>query len=235
MWHRYPSVWSFLFPILSLGGAVPHAAADALCPCVVIDEVTEGSAADPAGLLAGDRLVAWARPAASVETQEPLCSPFQLAQLPIDLGQRAPLVLFGRRGEDPWRRSVAATAVPGLRFRSCAAPTTDDAAAAWDRLQSALASGRERAWTDADAAFEEALRRLERADPPFRAQVLRAWGETFITRNDSVEAERRYQQALELDQRGATGLAAALDHQLLGVSARERGDPDTGEPICARR
>jgi CHAT domain-containing protein/Tfp pilus assembly protein PilF len=210
---------------------VPHAAADEPCPCVVVDEVTEGSTADPAGLLAGDRLLGWAPPATgSVEIQEPLCSPFRLAQLPIDLGQRATLVLFGRRGEDPWRRTVAASTVPGLRLRSCAVPTADDDAAAWDRLQSAQASSRDRAWTEADAAFEEALRRLEHADPSFRAQVLRAWGDTFTTRNDSVEAERRYQQALELDQRGAIGLAVALDHQLLGVSARERGDPDTGEP-----
>jgi CHAT domain-containing protein len=223
MWTRFRHT---LFFVLFFVSCTSEAGADGSCPCLVVDEVAKASAAERAGLQVGDRLTGWVRSEAGRgESLEPLCSPFRLFQLQIDLGAQASLVLLGERGDEPGRWPLLATG-EGLRVRACPdAPPTGDAAA-WDHLRSAQAQSAAKAWTEADRAFEEARDGL--TDPSFRAQVLRAWGDSLAARGERPAADQRLEQALEEDQRGGSDRAAALDHYRLARSALRR-DYDVAE------
>ncbi len=107
----------------------------------------------------------------------------------------------------------------------------DGRLAAWflDRLARALAEPG--MWPEADAAYGEALRILEReSESAAAAQLLRAWGKTFWRRGGWDEAVERFQKALELDRRSASkSLAEARTLNGLGVTAARRGDYSTAE------
>src|SRR5215216_5101339 len=105
--------------------------------------------------------------------------------------------------------------------------------ASWflDRLAGALAKAGN--WSEADAAYQEALADLEReSEHPAAAELLRIWGDTLTNRGAWDAAVERYLKALALDHKAAPkSLAAARTLAALGSTDTKRGHYDAAEEL----
>jgi len=143
----------------------------------------------------------------------------------------APLYLEGKA-----RAEAGDLAAAERSWRSAAesARTSGDGRlAAWflDRLAGALAKAGK--WPEVDAAYQEALTRLEREiEHPAAAALLRRWGDTFQDRGAWDAAVERYQKALALDRREAPkSLAAARTLSALGGANTKWGHYAAAEEL----
>jgi CHAT domain-containing protein/Tfp pilus assembly protein PilF len=128
-------------------------------------------------------------------------------------------------GAQRWRTAAQEAAGEGRRLF-----------AVWLLSRSAGVLADARAWAEADAAYTEALRKVDvDVEPMVAAQLLRQWAETYRRRSDWSHAEESDQRALALDQKvGSGGLRAAKDLTALGRTAVERGDLPTAEAYWRR-
>lgn len=237
-----------MFSDLLFGAGSPAA----LRERIVVFEVAPGSAAERAGLEAGDELAAWSSESGGSGA---LRTPFDLGEVKVEQAPRGPVTLAGfRAGEErSWR---VLPGVWGIEARPAFAPDLlalyeqgrerigagdleaggalwrsaldslerQSAAeeASWLESRWAKALATAARWPEADAAWERAVARLEPQGAPGAAQILRAWGETLQRRSDWGRAEPCYRRALRLEPEES--LAAAWDWSALGAITRRKGD-----------
>lgn len=214
---------------------------------VVVEDVAKGSQTDKAGLLAGDIISKWTID----ETRGVLTSPFELAHIEQEQSARTTVVLTGWRGmaamrwtvgPGPWGLDVAPVledpvrnmyqealqlakarehSRAALQLKAAAASASGDKAV-WLRTQAAAAFARARLWKEADDEYGLALH--ESVSPVFATHVLRAWATTFFQRNEWIQAEKRYEEALILIRKHWSGsLSEAAVMRELGRLHGNRG------------
>jgi CHAT domain-containing protein/Tfp pilus assembly protein PilF len=154
----------------------------------VVEEVAKGSAAEQAGLRAGDLILTWRREANPPANPKPasgeIRSPFDLAEVEVEQAPRGPVTLTGRRGS----KTVEWLMRPG----------------AWRiELLPALADATRAAHEDAKALSKagkpaEALHRwqvaIASADSRDAAWVLLSAAKTLVGSGAMTEAERAFKQ-----------------------------------------
>ncbi len=143
------SMWIGVVPWL----APSSAAAQSTPEEIVVESVVVRSAGARAGVVADDRLTAWA--AADGASERPIKSVFDMFELEVEHTPRAPFILVGRRGDAPMRWSaergiLGLTARPAmqgdllafyLEGRSLvAAKRTADAAAHWSQMATRISA-----------------------------------------------------------------------------------------------
>ncbi|HKV10961.1 MAG TPA: CHAT domain-containing protein [Thermoanaerobaculia bacterium] len=229
---------------------------------VVVFEVAPGSAAERAGLRAGDELAAWSGESGRSGV---LRTPFDLGEVKVEQAPRGPITLRGfRAGEESswrmlpgvWGIEVRPALAPdllalyeqgrerigagdleagGALWRSALESLERQAAgeeASWLESRWAKALGNAAQWPEADAAWERAVARLEPQGAPGAAQILRVWGETLQQRSDWETAESVYRRALRLEPEES--LAAAWDLSALATLARRRGEYGATEALLSQ-
>lgn len=225
---------------------------------VVIEEIAPGSAGERAGLQPGDELAAWSdeRGGSGVLRTPFDLADVKVEQAPrgVILLQgsrereekiwRVPLGAWGIEARPALEPDLVALYEQGRQ--RIASGDLDAGAALWRSvleslehpaapessswLESRLAKAYSAAgrWSEADAAWEQAARRLEPHQAWGAAQILDAWARTLNQRNAHDRAEACHRRALELQPKES--LAAARQLSALGTLVR-RGDPAAGEAL----
>ncbi|HET9229273.1 MAG TPA: CHAT domain-containing protein [Thermoanaerobaculia bacterium] len=241
---------------LLVGPAYAAGSGAAQAERVVIEEVAPGSAGERAGLQPGDDLAAWSdeRGGSGVLRTPFDLADVKVEQAPRGVivlqGSRGREEKSGRVLPGVWGIEARPDLEPGLLSlyeqgrQRIASGDLDGGAALWrsvlDSLQAAPASsswlesrlakaysaaGR---WSEADAAWEQAARRVEPHHASGAAQILDAWARTLNQRNAHDRAEACHRRALELLPKES--LAAARHLSALGTLVR-RNDPAAGEAL----
>lgn len=123
-----------------------------------------------------------------------------------------------------------------IRWRSAAGEankTTDGWIGDWFLWRAADSLATSKAWTEAEAAYEEAIEGAERrGSPSDAAHLLREWGATFLRRSDWDRAEECYRRALEWEKRLAlASLPLAVTVGRLGEVRLSQGDLPGAEQL----
>jgi CHAT domain-containing protein/Tfp pilus assembly protein PilF len=142
--------------VCATAGAAPGRAQDA---GVVVVGVAPGLAAEKAGLRPGDRLVGWSQGAA----RGTFSAPRDVLQVEIERGPRGPVAVAGSRGDAP----LAVSLFPdewGLEVR-LAVPQDAGPETVWAVLEQAEAHRKRGRLAEAAAAYDNAVRLQESADP----------------------------------------------------------------------
>jgi len=228
-------------------------------PGIVVEEVAPASAAESAGIRPGDVLLCWFRedgsdgplgspfhfgqvvieqaPRGAVTLQgrreerdrqwtvEP--GSWGIRARPTFAADLLKLYQEGREriaagdletGAESWRSAV-----------QIAARQENPLRAAWlqGRLARALAEAKR--WPEADAAWEAAVQRVEKSQPPAAAQLLHDWGDMLLLLNEWEHAAEIYRRALALQPEES--LAAALELNSLAITTIRRRDLATAEDL----
>lgn len=224
---------------------------------VVIETITSGSAAEKAGLAAGDKILAWEQ----AGRREEIASPFAWLSAETEAAPRGAVVVDGMRGSEPrqwtipwdsWgieiRPQLPDNLLP-LYSESEKLAGNKRAADAASRLRKVAESNAVcapvRAWMwmragevledaklnrEANGLFDRSLSEAPAGRNLLRAQLLRLWAGKVLAEGDGGGAAKFYQQALEaLPEETAQTLEAAKDLAGLGRSAEDRGDPSSAE------
>jgi CHAT domain-containing protein/tetratricopeptide (TPR) repeat protein len=233
--------------------------ASAMSGRVVVETVSPHSAAQQAGLQAGDVLLRWA----GVDSGGPIESPFDVSRLEIERAPRGPVTLEGQRGTAALRwelgpgewgletrpdltesllsryrqaREQAAAGRTGEAVETwrSALAEMDDAEprwlGAWWLCDAAQVLARQRAWRASDPLFEEAAARGAKLAPALGAQVLVAWARVLELRGDWKQAEIQYRAAAE----GGEGLLLAQALAGAATAAARQGVLDKAEATFAQ-
>lgn len=241
-----------------LGSLVAPAHAAVLPERVVVEEIAPGSAGEQAGLQPGDELAAWSdeRGGSGVLRTPFDLAEVKVEQAPRGVillrGSREREEKVWRVPPGAWGIEARPALEPGLLSlyeqgrQRIASGDLDAGAALWRSvleslehqeapessswLESRLAKayGAAGRWTEADAVWEQAARRLEPHQGPGAAQILDAWARTLTQRNASDRAEACHRRALELLPQESLAAARALS--ALGTLVRQR-DPAAGEAL----
>lgn len=248
----------FLLSLLCWLADPAHAEGSRAVPAerIVIEEMAPGSAGERAGLQPGDELAAWSdeRGGSGVLRTPFDLVDVTVEQAP----RGAILLQGSREREEKiWRVPPGAWGIearpalePGLLSlyeqgrQRIASGDLDAGAALWRSVLGSLQAAPESSawlesrlakaygaagrWSEADAAWEQAARRLEPHQASGAAQILDAWGRTLNQRNAHDRAEACHRRALELQPKES--LAAARQLSALGTLVR-RSDPAAGEAL----
>jgi CHAT domain-containing protein/Tfp pilus assembly protein PilF len=190
---------------------------------VAVERVAPRSVGAAAGLEPGDVILSWSSGGLSGSIR----SPYDLLPVEIEEAPRRAVTLRGKRGDEERIWTLRAPDW-GIETRPAVAKaeTGDGRLAAWFLERSARAFAASGQWSEADAAYQEALAALEREPETWAAsQILIDWGKTFERRSAWDAALERYRKALTLDRgRAAKSLAAARTLNALGVAATKKDD-----------
>lgn len=230
-----------------------------LNPGVLIEKVAKNSAAEKAGIQAGDVLLTWAR--ADVKGQ--IESPFDLAKIETEQAPRGSITVSGLRGKEQLSWAIGPD-VWGIQARPdfqgtvrdlylkgqelSAAGKTGEAATQWkaaaeEALKSRIgwlgpwmadhAAGvlsNARQDREADEAYQQGVQMASGVGPDVMAQLLQAWADSFRRRSDWEKAEKYYLQAVaEAEKSGTDELTVARNLDRLGSVAFNRGDLSKSE------
>jgi len=247
---RQKIVWA---AVLAMGLAANAGTAQDLKPGVVVEKVTNNSEAEKAGLREGDVLLTWVRGDAKGELTSPFdLSQIETEQAPRGIvaidglrGAEKQTWILGpsRWGISAWP-NFPQTLLASYRKgqQSADVGKLKDAADKWEQMakqidrsqpawltwllfHTAEAWAGAKRWKESDDSYQTVIGQSAGASPTIKAQLLRAWADTYQQRNDWDHAEEHYTQAVTEDQRlGAESFAIAVDLQNLGNLARERGD-----------
>jgi CHAT domain-containing protein/Tfp pilus assembly protein PilF len=233
--------------------------ATALKPGIVIEKIAKYSEAEKAGLAEGDIILRWSRSDAKGQIQSPFdLITVEMEQAPLGAvaleGIRGSENKVWSVGQDTWGlharpnfgdvilaiyREGQELAAAG-KLREAAEPWRAVAGQAgttvpawlrpWLFFHIAALQTETRQWTEADEAYQEAVKSGTYAGPDITAQMLRAWGRTFEQRSDWPHAEQYYRQAMAEKQDTANEtLTRAVDLDHLGSLAYKRGNLATAD------
>jgi tetratricopeptide (TPR) repeat protein len=245
---------SIAFGILTAALSVLAAADEPREGLVVLEAPTPGTGSAAAGLLPGDVLLSWRRGGASGVLRWPSglveAEIEQAARGTVTLhGRRGPTQMIWRTPEGSWNLRTRPALSPhllalyregaewfanrqpekGAESWRAAVDAADRAAdkprAAWFLGELGRAWAKLGQWEEADAAYEEAIRRMERSG--MGASLLREWGATFVRRELWARAESCYRRAFA--QAPQESYTAARDLAMLATIATWQGDLDSAE------
>jgi tetratricopeptide (TPR) repeat protein len=220
---------------------------------VVIEKVAKNFEGERADLREGDILLRWRCGQVHGEIQSPFdLAKVEIEQAPrgtVTLeGLRTNEDKVWRLGQNAWRVEVqpnfteAELALYREGQELAAAGKLSPAAEKWKAIAGHgsgstqqwlrtwllfhLAQGEaaRRDWAESDRAYQEALQ-ITASEPGPSAQIQRAWGKTFVQRNDWQHADEHFRPAVTLEQTAETeSLALAIGLDDLGALARKQGD-----------
>lgn len=245
---------SIAFGILTAALSALAAADEPREGLVVLAAPTPGTDSAEAGLLPGDVLLSWRRGGASGVLRWPSglveAETEQAARGTVTLhGRRGPMQMIWRMPAVSWNLRTRPALSPHLlalyregaewfanrqpekgaeswRAAVDAADRADEKPrAAWFLGELGRAWADLGQWEEADAAYEEAIRRMERSS--MGASLLREWGATFVRRELWDRAETCYRRAFA--QAPQESYTAARDLAMLATIATYQGDLDSAE------
>src|SRR5262249_1797955 len=231
---------------------IPQAAPAVIGNGVVVEWVTKNSAADKAGVRAGDLLLTWTRGKESGRID----SPFDLPFIRFEQASRGTVTIAGLRGaeretwlltSDTWgiaarptfEANLLATYLEGEKLADVGKLT--QAAEVWRNIgarqlqpswlcawflsRAAQVLFRARSWDASDQSYREAIQQAAGAEPPVRAELFRQWASGFDYRDDLPHAEKNYELAtLEWQKMGGETMALSESLLYLGWSLLRKGD-----------
>lgn len=186
-------------------------------PSGLVEAETEQSPRGPVVLRGrrGSRFMTWQMPAAPWNLRtRPVLGPHLLALYQEGAGLFASRRL--ERGAESWRAAVDAADLAADRTR-----------AAWFLGELGHALGTSGLWDEADAAYEEAIRRAESTG--IGPSLLRDWCDTLVRRELWDRSEACYRRSLAQAPRGS--YTAARDLAMLAILATRQGDLDEAERL----
>src|SRR5258708_6213708 len=219
-------------------------------PGVVVEQVGRESEGARAGLQKGDLLLTWNRG----EIQGTIESPFDMYEIEVEQEPQGTVTLVGMRGEEKrnwtmgpnvwgfqvrpsldedllslYQTGQAAEAAERWKQAAAEAIKSRDQRrwlASWFLSQAAGALAKAEKWPEADALYEEAIRRAESAGPAIMAQLFHAWAVTYSQRSNWDAAEKYYFKAVEHERQAHDGdtLVSARDINNIGYVGWLRGD-----------
>jgi CHAT domain-containing protein/L,D-peptidoglycan transpeptidase YkuD (ErfK/YbiS/YcfS/YnhG family)/Tfp pilus assembly protein PilF len=221
---------------------------------VVVERIDKGFEADKAGIREGDILLGWSYGNNKGQFESPFdLSTIEMEQGPLGSvtleGMRGSERLVWALGPDAWgvdaRPNFSGTALSvyqqcqGIEqadkpdgLGKCWNRLAEDAAhpswlGAWLLSHSGTAIAQRKLWKEADDLFQAAMdSALKIGRPGVLAGLLRSWAHSFWDRQDYIQAEKYYQQALaESSTPSDQNLTAAASLHSLGIVAERRGDP----------
>jgi CHAT domain-containing protein/Flp pilus assembly protein TadD len=247
-----------LAPLPTAGASPPEEPEDG----VVVEEVLKDSPAERAGLRPGDLLLSWSRGEgnggpvrSSFELLEIQAEQAPRGEVTLQ-GRREGTSREWLLPPRPWGVLTRPTLPQTLlslyiqarnllaagdfeagtaRWRSAieiAERRQDLLTASWLQARLALQLAKAKRWSEADAAREAAIQRLEGSHPAAAAEILRdgRWFGAFVEPLQLWERDEvDYRRALALAPEES--LAAALDLNALGILARNRGDYPAAEDL----
>lgn len=249
-----------LSPLLITGSPTPGEPEEG----AVVEEITKGWAAHRAGLWPGDLILSWSRgdgtsgpirsddldhiyieqrPRGVVTLQgirDGASREWILPPAAWDVSIRPtlpePLLALYEQGLDRFATGDVEAGTRSWRTALEVAETRQDPLrASWLQFCLALELAKAGQWTEAEAAREAAIQRLEGSHPAAAAVILRdsRWIDNFAERRSLWDlSESYYRRALILDPEGS--LTAATDLVLLGQVVRSRGDFAAAEDLFRR-
>jgi CHAT domain-containing protein/Tfp pilus assembly protein PilF len=228
--------------------------------CVVVQEVVSGSAAEKAGLKAGDRLLSY--------DGRPLASPAALQALSQNMaGKRQANLRLQRGGENltlsvpvgslgiavrpalsPAALSLSDEGDTALRTSNTAeairkwaaaadlaASVGDRTAAAWLRWKIGTTYENERQWREAQQPYAEAMALArDSRDPAMEALMLCGLARCSEDLGDLAAALRWYEKARQIDVAAGNERWASDRLTDLGVVSKDRGDLDAAQDYFRR-
>lgn len=192
---------------------------------VSVKAVEPGSAAERAGLRAGDELLGFellSRDSPGlVLARGRISSPLDVAQLLVEEAPRGVLVFTGTRGG----RASAWSLPPARDWGLAVAPSPPGRDGDWEALARAEDLAAAQRFAEADLAFEElACRLAERPALGTAAHVLRAWARVLERRGERDRQRAVLERAVGLGPGAGLVLGQALSFAALGRLVGRQGD-----------
>jgi CHAT domain-containing protein/Tfp pilus assembly protein PilF len=229
----------------------------------VVEEVGKNSEAEKAGLLAGDLLLTWSGNGINGSIESPFdLDRIRIEWAPsgplVFRGKRGAEERSWTLAQGNWAvvarpNFVGAALGAYQRGQELAkAGKPKDAAAAWNQaapssedpqylivrvwltFHSAETLAAAKEWPDADAAYKRALETSSAASGSLAAQLMRGWGLAYRKRNDWTNAEKYFQQAIDLPALTPGSLTIAFLWNELGNIADQSGDIAKAEDCYQR-
>ncbi len=185
---------------------------------LVVESAEKDSAADKAGIKAGDVLVSWVRapnlPANPSEARGTFASPFDVTEVEIEQSPRGDMTLAGRRDGQPF----SVTLPPGDWKIEVRPALSAEGLERYIRAKQRIAEGE---LASGIALLREQMVGLDRKDPESACWLLKVIGDAWSRAKKWDEARAAYEEA-KGRARQPSLLAAIATAQ--GITAREQSD-----------